>query len=470
MDSISTDMAALDRAALAQLRSEFRGELISPGDPAYDAQRQVWNGSIDRRPALIARCSSVADVVAAVRFARRRDALVAVRSGGHSWPGLSVCDGGLVIDLSLMKAIRVDAGARTVSAEAGVLLGELDRQTQAFGLVVPAGIVTHTGLAGLTLGGGIGHLMRKYGLTIDSLLSVDLVTADGDVVTASPQENAELFWAVRGGGGNFGIVTRFVFRAHPLGPTLMAGPVIWDMHDAAELLRFYRDWITDVPDELTTVVNFRKAPASPTLPPELWGRPIVSIICTYAGPPDDAEQVIRPLKHFGSALVDLCRPVPFVDHQALLDPGLPHGWWYYARSCDVAELTDDVIDITVDHSLRIRSPRTSYPIFQLGGAVRQVGDEETAFNGRSAGHTYNINGIAPGDHGEGFDEEREWARGLWEALAPYHTGVYVNFLMNEGEDGVRRAYGAAKYDRLKAVKYRYDPTNFFRLNQNIPPV
>lgn len=467
--STTEEGTVVDGAARAELEAGFRGELIRPGDSSYEERRRIWNGSIDRRPALIARCAGVADVIGAVRFARRAGLVVAVRSGGHSWPGLSVCDGGLVIDLSLMKGIRVDPEARTVRAEAGVLLGELDRETQAFGLVVPAGIVTHTGLAGLTLGGGIGHTMRRYGLTIDSLESVDLVTAAGEFLKASEGENPELFWGLRGGGGNFGIVTSFEFRAHPLGPMVMAGPVFWPMRDAPEVLRFYRDWITDVPDELTTIVNFRRAPALPTIPAELHGQHVVAVICTYAGPVEDGEKVVEPLKRFGSVAHDLCQPKPFLAHQAMLDPGLPHGWWYYARSCDVAELTDEVIDITVDHSLRIRSPRTSYPIFQMGGAVGAVGDEDTAFNGRGAGHTYNVNGIAPGDDGEGFDEEREWARGLWEALAPYHTSVYVNFLMDEGEDGVRRAYGPDKYQRLTALKVTYDPDNFFRLNQNIPP-
>ena len=466
---MTIEAVGLDRTALAELETGFRGELLHRGDPGYDDERRIWNGSIDRRPLVIARCAGVADVVAAVRFARRTGLVVAVRSGGHSWPGLSLCDDGIVIDLSLMKGIRVDPEARTVRVEAGVLLGELDRETQAFGLAVPAGVVTHTGVAGLTLGGGIGHLMRKYGLTIDQLLSVDLITAAGEFVKASATENPELFWGIRGGGGNFGIVTSFQFRLNPLGPMVLAGPVFWRMHDAPEVLRFYRDWITDVPDELTTIVNFRKAPASPIIPEELWLQPVVAVLCTYAGSIEDGERVIRPLKEFGTVVHDLCAPKPFVAHQAMLDPGLPHGWWYYCKSCDVAELTDEVIDITVEHSLRIRSPRTTYPIFQLGGAIRAVDDDETSFNGRAAGHTYNINGVAASDTGEDFEDEREWARGLWDALAPFHTSVYVNFLMDEGEEGIRRAYGSAKYDRLKALKRHYDPENFFRLNQNIPP-
>jgi len=372
-----------------------------------------------------------------------------------------------VIDLSLMKGVRVDLANRTVRAQAGVRLGELDRETQAFGLAVPAGIVTHTGLAGLTLGGGIGWLMRKHGLTIDQLLSVDLVTADGELVTASATENGDLFWGVRGAGGNFGVVTEFEFRLNPVGPQVLAGPVIWPMEQSTEVLRFYRDWITDVPDELTTVVVHRKAPPLGVLPPELHGRPIVSVICCYAGPTEDGERVVRPLKAFGSPLIDLCASTPFVEHQAMFDTSFPEGWWYYFRSCDVATLTDEVIDITAEHAQRIRSPLTAFPIFHLGGAVGRVSDHETAFNGRSAGHTFNINATTATR--DGFDEEREWSRAFWSALRPYHTGVYINFLMDEGQQRVRDAYGARKYDRLQALKRKYDPDNFFHLNQNIPP-
>jgi FAD/FMN-containing dehydrogenase len=463
----SGERVRLDRRAVADLGATFRGELVGPGDRGYEAHRRVWNGSIDRYPALIARCAGVADVIDAVRFARRLGLAVAVRSGGHSFPGMSVCDDGLVIDLSQMKGVRVDLAGRTVLAQAGVRLGELDRETQAFGLAVPAGIVTHTGLAGLTLGGGIGWLMRRYGLTIDQLLSVDLVTADGELVKASAQENSELFWGVRGAGGNFGVVTDFEFRLNPVGPEVLAGPVIWPTEQSAAVLRFYRDWISEVPDELTTVVVHRKAPPLPVLPPELHGRPIVMVICCYAGPVEDGERVVRPLRAFGSPLLDLCTRKPFVEHQAMFDASFPEGWWYYFRSCDVAALTDDVIDITAEHARRIRSPLTAFPIFHLGGAVARVGDEETAFNGRTAGHTFNINATTAGR--DGFEEEREWSRSFWSALQPYHRGVYVNFLMDEGQQRIRDAYGARKHERLRALKRRYDPDNFFRLNQNIPP-
>ena len=457
----------LDDASLRELDSSFTGQLVRPGDPVYDEQRKVWNGSIDRSPAVIARCTGVADVIAAVRLARDEGLEVAVRSGGHSFPGLSVCDRGMVIDLGLMKGIRVDPQARTARARAGVLWGELDRETQAFGLATVGGIVTHTGVAGLTLGGGIGWLQRKHGLTIDQLLSVDLVTAEGEFARASETENPDLVWGLRGGGGNFGIVTEFEFRLHPVGPIVFAGPIFWPMEQAERLLRFYRDWIAEAPDELMTIVIQRKAPPLPFVPAELHGKPVVSVACCYAGPVDEGEKVVRPLKEFAPPALDLCEPKPYVAHQAMFDPSFPHGRWYYMRACDVAALSDEVIDIAVDHSRRIRSELTAFPIWQMGGAVARVPKEATAFNGRGAGHTFNI--TATTATADGFDEEREWVRAFWSALEPHHTSVYVNFLMDEGQDRVRQAYGPEKYDRLQALKRKYDPDNFFRLNQNIPP-
>ncbi len=465
--STTASEVKVDEAALAELERSFRGQLVRPTNPTYDEHRKIWNGSIQRSPALIARCAGVADVIAALRFARQTGLAIAVRGGGHSFPGMSICDGGIVIDLGLMKGIRVDPEARTVRAQAGVLLGDLDRETQAFGLAAPAGIVTHTGLSGLTLGGGIGWLQRKYGLTIDQLLSVDLVTADGELVKASETENADLFWGVRGGGGNFGIVTEFEFRLHPVGPIVLAGPIFWPMEEAPKVLRFYRDWIAEAPDELMTIVVLRKAPALPFIPTELQGKLVVAVTCCHAGAVDEAEEVVRPLRQFGTPVLDACQPKPFLDHQASFDPSFRPGWWYYMRSCDVAELSDDVIDIAVDHSLRIRSPRTAFPIWQMGGAVTRVGEADTAFSGRHDGHTFNITGMT--DTAEGFEQERDWVRGFWSALEPHHTGVYVNFLMDEGEQRVREAYGAEKYDRLKVLKRRWDPGNVFRLNQNIPP-
>jgi hypothetical protein len=361
----------------------------------------------------------------------------------------------MVIDLSPMTGIRVDPEARTARVQAGVLLGDLDRATQAFGLAVTTGIVTHTGVAGLTLGGGLGWIMRKHGLTVDNLLSVDMVTADHEFVKASEARNADLFWGLRGGGGNFGIVTEFEFRLHPLGSEVFAGPIFWPMEDTPKVLRFYRDWIADGPDELMTIVVQRRVPALPVVPADLVGRHVIAVAACYAGPVQDGAQAMRPLKSFGRPLLDLCGPKPYVVHQSMFDPSFPHGWWYYVRSCDVAELTDDVIDIVAEHGRRIVSPITSIGLWQMGGALARIGENETAFNGRSAGFTFNINGNT--ETADGFDAEREWARAYWSALAPYHTSAYVNFLMDEGETRpsglrggeVRPAQGAQTPVRLR---------------------
>jgi FAD/FMN-containing dehydrogenase len=459
--------AGLDRSALGELSASFSGQLVQPGDPEYDEHRGVWNGSIDRRPALIARCADVADVTRALRLARRSGLPLALRSGGHSFPGHSVCDDGVVIDLRLMNEVEVDPEARIVRAGAGTLLGELDQATQEFGLAVPAGIVTHTGLTGLTLGGGIGWLMRKHGLTIDQLLSVQMVTTGGEIVRASETENAELFWGLRGGGGNFGIVTEFEFRLNPVGPMVLAGPIFWPMKEASKLLRFYRDWIAEAPDELMTILIHRKAPAVPFIPEEMHGEPVVAVVSCWCGSIEEGEKVISPLRKFGSPVLDLCAPKPYLEHQGMFDPSYRHGWWYYMRACDVDQLSDEVIEITADHANRFSSALTAFPIWQMGGAVSRVDADETAFGGRGAGYTFNLTAITAA--AEGFEEEREWSRAFWSALEPHHTGVYVNFLMEEGEERVREAYGAKRYDRLKAVKRTWDPENLFRLNQNISP-
>jgi FAD/FMN-containing dehydrogenase len=467
IDSDSAPTRAIDAADVAGLRSVLVGEVITPQDDGYEEHRRVWNGSIDRHPALIARCAGVDDVRAALRFGRDHELPVAVRGGGHSFPGLSTGDGALLIDLRRMNRVRVDPDARVAGAQAGVLLGELDAATQAHGLAVPAGIVSHTGLAGLTLGGGIGWIQRKFGLTADSLLSADVVTANGEFVLASKDENPDLFWGLRGGGGNFGVVTDFRFRLHPLGPQVMAGATFWPMDQAAAVLRHHRDWIADCPDELMTLVVQRLAPPLPVVPAELVGRPVIAVAACFAGDVQEGERVLRPMRDFGDPVLDLFGPKPFLAHQQMFDPSFRHGCWYYVRSCDVAELSDDVIDIVVEHGRRISSPLSSIALWQMGGAVARVGEDETAFNGRGTGFTFNINGNTA--TADGFDEQRQWARDYWSALAPFHTSVYVNFLMEEGEARVRQAYGEAKYERLRALKRKYDPANVFRLNQNIPP-
>jgi hypothetical protein len=451
-----------------ELRSRLRGPVLGPRDEGYDEARKVWNGAIDRRPAMIARCTGVADVIQAVRFGRENELLVSVRGGGHGVAGLAVADDALMIDLSPMRGIRVDPANRTVRAQAGVLWGEFDRETQAFGLATTGGIVSHTGVAGLTLGGGIGWLMRKHGLTIDNLLSVDLVTADGEFLTASEQENPDLFWGLRGGGGNFGIATSFEFRLFPAGPIVLAGPLLYRLDAAPEVLRFYRQYIEAIPDELTTILTLRKAPAAPFIPEAIHGVPVVGVNVCYAGPIEEGEEVLRPLRSFGSPAADLIAPKPYLTQQAFLDPTVLHGWHYYWKSLELPTLTDEIIDIVVSHAERVTSPISQSPVFQLGGAVARVGEDDTAYGRRDAGHDININSVWLEDDPEP-DRHIEWARGLFRALEPFSPGVYVNFLADEGQDRVRAAYGPGKYDRLVALKTKYDPTNFFRLNQNIKP-
>jgi FAD/FMN-containing dehydrogenase len=446
----------------------FSGPVLAAGDAGFDDARRVWNGVIDRRPALIARCTGADDVVAALRHAHERGLEVSVRSGGHGVGGLAVADGALMIDLSLMKAITVDPTTRVVQAQAGVVLGELDAATQAHGLAVPVGINTTTGLAGLTLGGGIGWLMRRHGLTIDNLLAAEVMTAEGQLVTASETNEPELFWGLRGAGPNFGVVTSFTYRAHPVGPTVLAGPVVWAMDDAPEVLRAYRQFCETVPDEVTTIAALRQAPPAPWLPEELHGRPILQIAACYAGAVDKARAALQPLRAIGRPLLDAVEPRPFVQLQSFLDASVPKGWHYYWKSHDLAALKDDIIDITVEHSMRISSPRSYSLIAHLGGAVSRVSEDATAYSHRAAGHAININAVWLPDDPDP-DRHVSWVRGLFGDLEPFADGVYVNFLGAEGTDRVRAAYGPAKYERLVALKRAWDPDNVLHLNQNISP-
>ncbi len=459
---------ALNDAAIAELAQQFRGELIRPGDTQYDAARAVWNGAIDRHPALVSRCTGIADVQAAVRFARERDLLVAVRGGGHNVAGTAVCDGGLVIDLSPMKGMFVDPAARTARAQAGLLWGEFDRETQAFGLAAPGGIISHTGIAGLTLGGGLGWLMRRHGLAADNVQSADVVTADGEYLRASDEEHPDLFWGLRGGGGNFGVVTSFEYRLHNVGPTVLAGVMLHHAAKAREVLRFYRDFIESAPNELTTIVVLRMAPPAPFFPPSVHGQPVVVIGACYAGSVDEGERVIAPLRRFGEPLVDLIQPTPYVSHQSLFDPTAPHGLGYYWKSEYVPLLSDALIDTLAERAWGVATPESYTIIFHLGGAVGQQDPGGSAFEDRRAAHAVNIDAVwsEPGQASACI----AWTRELWEAVRQYSTGrVYVNFLGEEGQDRVRAAYGEAKYERLRVLKRTHDPTNFFRLNQNIRP-
>jgi FAD/FMN-containing dehydrogenase len=447
----------------------FRGEVFGPSDEGYATARQIWNGDIQRRPAVIARCTGTADVMTAVRFARERDLPVAVRGGGHAVAGHALCEGGLVIDLSSMTGVRVDPSARTVRAQGGCLWRQVDHETQAFGLAVTGGIVTHTGIGGLTLGGGIGHLMRCYGLTIDSLVSCEVVTAEGDPLVAGNDEHPELLWGLRGGGGNFGVVTSFEYQLHPVGPTVLAGLVAWPLADASEVLRRFRDFAADAPDEVGIMANLRMAPALPVFPEALHGQPIIALIVCYVGPIEQGEVVLRPVREFLTPVVDAITPKPYVDHQAMFDPAYPHGRHYYWKAWKLPPLSNAAIDVIVEQASAITSPLSAIPIFTLGGAVGRISDDATAFTGRSAAHDINFVASWLPEEPEP-DRHKAWARAGWEAMQPFAHGVYVNFLSDEPSTHVRVAYGDDKYERLLALKSTYDPANFFRSNQNIAPV
>lgn len=449
----------------------FRGRLIGPDHADYDIAREVWNGAIDRHPCLIARCVGTADVVAAVRFARDHDLEIAIRGGGHNVAGTAVCDDGIVIDLSAMRAVRVDPVHRRAWVQGGALWGDVDRETQAHGLATTGGIVSHTGVAGLTLGGGVGWLMRKHGLTVDNLLAADVVTAAGEMLRVSEDEHPDLFWALQGGGGNFGVVSSFEFRLHRVGPAVLAGPILWDASDAGEVLRFYRDFVRDAPDELGTVVRFGTAPPLAVIPEHLHWRPVVMVGICYIGPIESGEQQIGPLRAFRAPLLDLVGPAPYVGFQSALDSTVVHGWNYYWKSTHLPELRDDLIDAIVAHAFSCSSPRSYAAMFHLKGAVGRVAEGATAFGNRQASHAITLDGVwRPGE--DFGDRDTAWARKFFDALGRYREGVYVNFLGgDEDPDRVREAYGDSVYDRLVGVKTTYDPDNVFHHNQNIrPPV
>ena len=449
----------------------FRGELITAVHADYDTTRAVWNGVIDRRPRLIARCSGSADVAAAVRFARDHDLEIAVRGGGHNVAGTAVCDDGIVIDLSAMRAVLVDPAGATARVQGGALWGDVDHETQAHGLATTGGIVGHTGVAGLTLGGGLGWLMRKHGLTVDNLLAAEVVTAEGSVVRVAAYEHPDLFWALRGGGGNFGIVTSFRFALHPVGPTVMAGPVFWAADDTIDVLRFYRDFVAEGPDELGTVIRLGTVPPLPGISEELHFRPAIAVVCSYAGAVDDGERAVSELRRFGTPLLDLVEPKPYVAHQSAIDETVPHGWHYYWKATSLTGLSDAVISVVADRAYTASSPRSYAVMFHMGGAVARVAEHATAYAGRAVAHNMVIEGVwLPEESGVHAAAETAWARGFFDALEPHRTGVYVNFLDSDDDDSrIREAYGDRIYRRLTEVKAKYDPENVFHHNKNIRP-
>jgi FAD/FMN-containing dehydrogenase len=466
MTSEKLDQPTVGEATAQELRDALKGELIAPSDQGYDEARSVWNGMIDRRPALIARCVDTSDVVAAIGFGRTEGLTVAVRGGGHNVAGNATCDGGLVIDLSKMKAIAIDPDARTVKAQGGLTWGELDGETQAIGLATTGGLVTSTGVAGFTLGGGIGWMMRKHGLACDNLIGAELVTADGQVVRTSESENAELLWGLRGGGGNFGVVTEFEFRLHPVSQVL-AGLVAWPAPAARDVLRFWRDWVGETPDDLCTMGAFLYAPPEPFVPPEVVGQPIFAIACMHLDTEGTGEADLRPLRELGPA-VDVIGPMPYTVVQGMFDAGVPRGSRNYWRSGFLGALSDDALDTIIAHTDKIPAPMGQVHLHQMGGAVGRVPAGATAFGSRDAGFLMNYIGLwlDPAED----ETNTAWVRAASDAMEPYGTGTrYVNFLADEGEAGVQSAYDSETITRLRNLKSRYDPTNFFHLNQNIKP-
>lgn len=458
---------SLSDEALSALQQSVRGRVAVAGSDDYEQARTVWNAMIDRHPAVVVRCAGAADVMRAIRFARDNDLVLSVRGGGHNIAGNAVCDGGLEIDLSLMKSVRIDPARRIARVEPGATLGDFDREAQAFGLATPLGINSTTGVAGLTLGGGFGWLSRGLGLTIDNLLSADVVTASGELVTASESENADLFWGLRGGGGNFGVVTSFEFKLHPVGPMVLAGLVIHPLDAAPDVLRFKAEFTAKAPDELVCWFVLRQAPPLPFLPPEWHGKEILALALCYNGDLAEGERIARPLREFGHPIADIVQPMPYTAWQTVLDPLLTPGARNYWKSHDFAGLSDGLVQVLVDHARRIPDPQTEIACAQLGGAVSRVPRAATAYNHRDGQYVMNV-------HGRWADPAKDeacigWARSLWQAAAPFATGsVYVNFLTQEEGSRVRDAYGE-NYERLVQLKNKYDPKNVFGVNQNIKP-
>jgi FAD/FMN-containing dehydrogenase len=458
-------MTPLQAGTIDGLKRGFTGEILLPGDGAYDGARRIWNAMIDKRPAVIARCAAASDVIRGVNFARDNGLLLAVRGGGHHIAGHALCDDGLVIDLSKMKAARVDPKKRRATIEGGATLAELDAATQPHGLATPVGINSTTGIAGLTLGGGFGWLSRKHGLTIDNLESAEVVTAAGEVVRASATEHPDLFWAIRGGGGNFGVVTRFEYRLHPVGPNVLSGLIVYPISEAMSVLRQYRDFIAAAPDELTVWALLRQAPPLPFLPTEVHGKTIVALALLYAGDPKQGEPVIEPLRRFGTPVGEHVGVQPYVAWQQAFDPLLTAGARNYWKSHNFSTLQDGLFDLAVAHVGRLPSPQCEIFFAALGGAAARPAPDSTAYAHRDARFIMNFHGRweSPADDARGIG----WARDFFTATAPFASGgVYVNFQSEDEGDRVRAAYGS-NYDRLVRVKRAYDPGNLFRVNQNI---
>ena len=456
----------MESARLDQFRASLRGELIQPQDGAYESARKVYNGMIDRRPKFIVRCSDVADIINAVKFAREENLLLAIRGGGHNGAGLAVCDNGLVIDLSRRRGVRVNPKKRTVQVESGCTWGDVDHATHAFGLAVPAGIISTTGVAGLTLGGGHGYLTRKYGLTIDNLLEADLVLADGSFVTANTEENEDLYWAMRGGGGNFGVVTSFTFKPHPVS-TVYGGPMLWSLDKMAEVMKWYREFSMKASEDVYGFFMIAKVPPALPFPENLHGKTMCGMVLCYSGPMNESEQALSQLKQVTPPTVNFVGSMPYPTLQSLFDPLLPTGLQWYWKGDFINELTDDAIKVHLKYGSNLPSLLSLMHLYPIDGAVHRVRRNDTAFSYREANWSMVIAGV---DSNPASKERiTKWAKEYWEALHPYSAGgAYVNFMMEEGQSRVEATY-RDNYKRLSEVKRKYDPENLFRVNQNIPP-
>ena len=458
---------SLTESAIAGWQAALRGELIRLGDENYDVARRVYNAMIDRQPRLIARCVNAADVITSVNFAREHNLTLSVRGGGHNVAGFGVCDDGLVIDLSAMRGVRVDPQRRTARAEGGCTWGDFDHATHAFGLATPSGIISTTGVGGLTLGGGFGHLARRYGLSCDNLVSADVVTADGSFLTASAEENQDLFWALRGGGGNFGVVTSFEFRLHPVS-TVLGGPVFYPIDKSEDVLRFYRDYMAEAPEDLSAFFGFHLAPPAPFVPEHLHLVPVCAIVACYTGELEQGEEVVKPLREFGPPALDLLGPMPYPALNGLFDALLPPGLQHYWKADFDYELSDEAIAVHAEYGPKVPTVPSGMHIYPMDGAIHRVGKDDTAFSYRDAEFVHIM--IAVDEGPERMPEYTSWVQEYWSALRPFSAGgAYVNFLMEEGEDRLKATY-RDNYERLVEIKRKYDPSNLFHLNQNINPI
>ncbi|MBA2451965.1 MAG: FAD-binding oxidoreductase [Chloroflexia bacterium] len=465
--SRATTTPNLDSAIVQKLQESLRGDVVQPGHSEYDSARTIYNAMIDKRPAVIVRCAGVSDVIHAVNFARENDLILSIKGGGHNVSGSSLCDGGIVIDLSQMKSVRVDPKRQTARVEGGATWRDMDHATHAFGLATPAGIIGTTGVAGLTLGGGFGHLSRHYGLSCDNLLSADVVTADGRLVTASKDENPDLFWALRGGGGNFGVVTSFEFQLHPV-DTVYGGPIFYPIEETEKLLRFYRDYMRQAPDEMSAFFSFHQGPPAPFIPEHLHFVPMVAIVTCYSGALEDGEEAIRPLRAAATPAVDLAGPIPYPALNGMFDDLFSPGLYHYWKADFVPELKDEAIAVHTEYGPQIPSLHSTMHLYPQTGAIQRVGKDESAYSYRDMEYVHNV--VAVDMEEANMPRNMTWMREYWDALHPHSAaGTYVNFMMeDEGQDRVKATY-RDNYDRLTQIKKTWDPDNLFKSNQNIRP-